>query len=281
MESTKQAGNIKPVKKLTKKDVVKAFWLWTFFSHANYNYERLQATAMVNCLAPIIKKLYGDDPEEFKAAIKRHMEFFNTEPHFGGVIHGIVIAMEEKRANGAPISDDMINGLKTGLMGPFAGIGDTLWQGTLTPILLSFGISLGSQGNLMGPILYSVLIVGIMLTLAYNIWMQGYERGKEGIEKILKGNLLKTVMTLATTMGAIVLGALAASFVSLSTWVQVKMGSGVLSIQKGVLDKLLLNLLPLIITLLSLKLLNKKFKATTVLVILIAISTIGGLLGIW
>ena len=120
-----------------------------------------------------------------------------------------------------------------------------------------------------------------MLTLAYNIWMQGYERGKEGIEKILKGNLLKTVMTLATTMGAIVLGALAASFVSLSTWVQVKMGSGVLSIQKGVLDKLLLNLLPLIITLLSLKLLNKKFKATTVLVILIAISTIGGLLGIW
>ena len=100
-------------------------------------------------MAPIIEKLYGDDPEEYKAALERHMEFYNTEPHFGGVINGMVIAMEEQRANGAEISDEAINGIKTGLMGPFAGIGDTLWQGTLTPILLSIGISLSAGGSLL------------------------------------------------------------------------------------------------------------------------------------
>ena len=131
------------VKKLSKKEIVLAFWRWTFFSHANYNYERLEATGVVHSFRHIIKKLYGDDPEQYKECLKRHMQFFNTEPHFGGVILGIVLAMEEERANGAPSTDEAINSVKTGLMGPFAGIGDTLWQGTLTPILLAFGISLG------------------------------------------------------------------------------------------------------------------------------------------
>ena len=161
-------------KKLSKKDVVKAFWRWTFFSHANYNYERLEATGLVHAFKHVIKKLYGDDEEEYKACIKRHMQFFNTEPHIGGVIPGIVLAMEEERANGAPITDDAINGVKTGLMGPFAGIGDTLWQGTLTPILLAFGISLGSQGNLLGPLIYTLLMFGIMWPVAYFCWMKRF-----------------------------------------------------------------------------------------------------------
>ena len=171
---------------LSKKDVVRSFWRWTFFSHANYNYERLAGTGFCHAMAPIIEKLYKDNPEEYKAAVQRHMVFYNTEPHFGGVINGMVIAMEEERANGAEISDEAINGIKTGLMGPFAGIGDTLWQGTLTPILLSIGISLASNGSLAGPIVYTILMMGIMLGLAYFVWMRGYTAGKEGLQKILE-----------------------------------------------------------------------------------------------
>src|SRR5699024_12019713 len=111
------------------------------------------------------------------------MQFFNTEPHIGGVIPGIVLAMEEERANGAPITDDAINGVKTGLMGPFAGIGDTLWQGTLTPILLAFGISLGSQGNLLGPLIYTLLVFGVMWPVAYFCWIKGLDFGKEVMKK--------------------------------------------------------------------------------------------------
>ncbi|MCR1898275.1 PTS system mannose/fructose/sorbose family transporter subunit IID [Irregularibacter muris] len=253
-------------KKLTKRDVVKAFWKWTFFSHANYNYERLEATGVVQSMSHVIKKLYGDEPEEYKACIKRHMLFYNTEPHFGGIINGMVIAMEEERANGAPITDDVINGIKTGLMGPFAGIGDTLWQGTLTPILLAFGISLGIQGNLMGPLIYTLLMFGIMLPIAYFMWMKGYELGQSGIQSVLNGDLLRTVITGASAMGAMVLGALSASFVSVSSPLVIKIGEVQLNLQADILDKLLLNLLPLTITLGTLYLLkNKQFKSTTVL----------------
>lgn len=267
-------------KTLTKKEVTKAFWRWTFFSHANYNYERLEATGLVHAYKPIINKLYGDDPEEYKACIKRHMQFFNTEPHIGGVIPGIVIAMEEERANGAPITDEAINGVKTGLMGPFAGIGDTLWQGTLTPILLAFGISLGSQGNLLGPLVYALLMFGIMFPVAYICWMKGYELGKDGIEKILGGNQLQMLITGASAMGAIVLGALSSQFVSVNCAAVIKFGALEMNVQETVFDALFKGILPLAVTLFTLYLLkNRKMKATTVMLILIAIGLVGGAIG--
>ena len=268
-------------KKLDKKDIVNAFWRWTFFSHANYNYERLEATGLVHSYKHVIKKLYGDDPEEYKACILRHMQFFNTEPHIGGVIPGIVLAMEEQRANGAPITDEAINGVKTGLMGPFAGIGDTLWQGTLTPILLAFGISLGAQGNLLGPIAYTTLMFGIMFPVAYICWMQGYKLGAEGVQQVLAGNMLQKIITGASAMGAMVLGALSAQFITTTCPVVITIGEMQLSIQDTVLDALFKGLLPLIITLATLWMLkDRKMKSTTVMAILIIIGIIGGGLGI-
>lgn len=269
------------IKKLDKKEVVNAFWRWTFFSHANYNYERLEATGLVHAFKPIVKKLYGDNPEEYKNFLLRHMQFFNTEPHIGGLIPGIVIAMEEERANGAPITDDAIAGVKTGLMGPFAGIGDTLWQGTLTPILLALGISLGAQGNLMGPILYTILMFGIMFPVAYICWMKGYELGKVGIEKILGGNQLQMLITGASAMGAIVMGAMSSQFVVAKSALVLTMGDVVFNVQTQLLDAIFTGILPLGITLLTLFLLkNKKMKSTTVMGILLLIGLIGGITGI-
>ena len=269
------------IKKLDKKEVVSAFWRWTFFSHANYNYERLEATGLVHAFKPIVKKLYGDNPEEYKKFLLRHMQFFNTEPHIGGLIPGIVLAMEEERANGAPITDDAINGVKTGLMGPFAGIGDTLWQGTLTPILLALGLSLGAQGNLLGPIVYTVLMFGIMFPVAYICWMKGYELGKVGIEKILGGNQLQMLITGASAMGAIVMGAMSSQFVVVKSALVLHMGDVVFDVQTQLLDAIFTGLLPLGVTLLTLFLLkNKKMKSTTVMGILILIGLIGGITGI-
>ena len=266
---------------LKKSDVVKSFWLWVFFAVSNYNYERLMANAFVHALSPVLKKLYGHDKEELKQALERHLVFYNTEPHFGSIIGGMTVAMEEQRAQGKPISDQMINSLKTGLMGPVAGIGDTLWQGTLIPITVSFGISFGATGNLIGPLFYATVMPGIMLFLAYNLWMKGYLLGREGVQKLLAGNMLQKVMSTAQTMGGIVLGGLAASFVSLSSPLALKLGETALSVQKDVLDKLLLGLLPLGITFLTLFLLNKKMKSTTVLLILTIIAAVGAAIGIF
>lgn len=268
-------------KKLTKKEIKKSFWRWTFFSHSNYNYERMQSSGFLYSMMPVLNKLYGKNTEELRESYQRHLEFFNTEPHFGGIIGGLTIALEEEKAAGAPITGDSINSIKTGLMGPLAGIGDTLWQGTLVPILLSIAISIGAEGNLFGPIFYIVAMFTIMLGIAYYLWMQGYNYGKEGIQKLMSGDLLKKVMLGAKVMGGIVIGALTANYVTLTTKAVFKFGDLKLNIQTDILDKLLKGMLPLAVTMLALFLLNKKMKSTTVLLILVSISIVGAVIGIF
>jgi mannose PTS system EIID component len=251
-----------PGPKLERSDVQRAFWLWTFFSHANYNYERLQGTAFAQAMTPIIRKLYKD-PEDIKAALKRHLVFFNTEPNVGGIIHGTVIAMEEQRANGADIDDDAINSVKSGLMGPMAGIGDAIDQGTITPILLSIGIGLAAAGNALGPVLYFVLEVGIMTALAYFMWMQGYDRGREGVTSILRSGLLDRVLSGAGVLGNMVMGALTFQFVNiyltLSWHIDVGGGqSSLFDVQRDLLNAIMPGLLPLGFTLLTWYLITRR-----------------------
>ena len=267
---------------LSRSDVRRSFWLWTFFSHANYNYERLQGTAFAHAMTPIIRKLYKD-PEEVKAALKRHLVFFNTEPNVGGVIHGAVIAMEEQRANGAPIDDDDINSVKSGLMGPMAGIGDSITQGTITTILISIGIGIAAAGNPLGSILYLVLEVGIMLALAYFMWMQGYDRGREGITSILRSGIMDRVLTGASVLGNMVMGALTFQFVNIYltlSW-NIDVGNGqtkLFDVNRDLLSAIMPGLLPLGFTLLVWYLLaRRRVSAITLLVVIIVIAMVAAL----
>lgn len=271
---------MEPETKLDRSDVRRAFWLWTFFSHANYNYERLQGTAFAQAMTPIIRKLYKD-PDEIKAALKRHLVFFNTEPNIGGIIHGAVIAMEEQRANGAPIDDDDINSVKTGLMGPLAGVGDSITQGTITPILLSIGISLAAAGNPIGSVLYLVLEVGIMLALAYFFWFQGYDRGRAGVTELLKSGTLDRALAGAGVLGNMVMGALTYQFVKVFvTWnVGIDVGGGQVKnfdVTKDLLNSIMPGILPLVFTLLTWYLIaRRRVSPIWLLVAFIVIAMVG------
>jgi PTS system mannose-specific IID component len=242
---------------LERKDVFRSWLTWLFFSHANYNYERLQAAGFVHSMTPIIRKLYSD-PEDIKAALQRHLVFFNTQPDVGGVIHGIVIAMEEERASGADVSDEAINGVKTGLMGPLAGIGDTLQQGTVIPIFLAIGISLGKTGNLLGPLLYLVAVGGIFWAFGWYVWLQGYLRGRVALTSFLQSGILQEFITGASILGLVVMGALTVQFVTLTTPLVLNLGGSSLALQSQVLNQFAPALLPLGVTLLYWYLLQKK-----------------------
>ena len=266
--------------KLDRRDVRRAFWLWTFFSHANYNYERLQGTAFAHAMTPIIRKLYKD-PEEIKAALKRHLVFFNTEPNVGGVIHGAVIAMEEQRANGADIDDDAINSVKSGLMGPLAGVGDTIDQGTITPILLSLGIGIAAgsaapgDGNPIGALIYLVAEVAVMTALAYFFWFQGYDRGREGVTSLLRSGALDRLVTGAGALGNLVLGALAFQFVHVFVTVSLIVGDGHFELAK-LLAQIMPGILPLLFTLLTWYLLTRRrVSAIWLLVVYLVVAMVG------
>ncbi len=269
----------KPEKQLTKKDLRKAFWTWQFFSHANYNYERLQAGAFAHAMGPIIKKLY-DTKEDTVAALKRHLVFFNTAPNWGAVIHGIVIAMEEKRANGAEISDEAINSVKTGLMGPLAGLGDTLTQGTIIPLLLAIGISFGVEGSVFGPLFFLIVCPAVLVSIAYTMWMRGYYSGKDAVESMLSSGRLNEIISAAGILGCAVIGALIGQFVTFSTVFVVNVGQTAINLQADVFDPIMPKLLPLLLTVGLYKLLDRGKSPTFLMVAIIVVSFIGTFLGI-
>ena len=275
-------NGVKQEKRITNKDLMKVWWRWVFFQEASVSYERLQAPGFFYAISPVLVKLYGDNPEELTAACKRHMQFYNSEPYCGLAIHGITLALEEERANGAPISDEAINSLKTGLMGPLAGLGDSVRAGTIAPIVTAFCISIGQTGNLIAPFLLEGILVAIVWPFAIWLLKKSYHTGKEGIQEIFSSGKLNWITTMTSTLGGITLGALAASYVTLSSPLEFVLGKGSkIALQADVLDVILKNILPLSMVLLSVYLLNKKVSAVKIILILAAVCALGVLIGIF
>ena len=275
-------NEVKQEKRITNKDLMKVWWRWVFFQEASVSYERLQAPGFFYAISPVLVKLYGDNPEELTAACKRHMQFYNSEPYCGLAIHGITLALEEERANGAPISDEAINSLKTGLMGPLAGLGDSVRAGTIAPIVTAFCISIGQTGNLIAPFLLEGILVAIVWPFAIWLLKKSYHTGKEGIQEIFSSGKLNWITTMTSTLGGITLGALAASYVTLSSPLEFVLGKGSkIALQADVLDVILKNILPLSMVLRSVYLLNKKVSAVKIILILAAVCALGVLIGIF
>lgn len=277
-----------PQRLLTRGDIFQSWLRWLFFSHANYNWERYQGTGFAHAMTPIIKKLYKA-PEDIKAALKRHLVFFNTEPDLGGVIHGMVIAMEEQRAAGnAEIDDETINNVKMGLMGPLAGLGDTLKQGVWFTIWLTIGIGIalsadGSASGILGPIVY--LVAAGLYTWGFGWWVyyQGYIQGQALVTSLMRTGLLDDVRIGASVLGAVLLGALGASPIINATvatginWtVTINAPEGptqkTFELQSLLFDALLPKLLPLVTILLIVWLLRRKTSPVTVIVYLFGIA---------
>lgn len=280
MEETNK--ELKQKKQITNKDLMRVWWRWVFFQEASVSYERLQAPGFFYAISPVLVKLYGDNPEELTAACKRHMQFYNSEPYCGLAIHVITLALEEERANGAPITDEAINSLKTGLMGPLAGLGDSVRAGTIAPIVTAFCISIGQTGNLIAPFLLEGILVAIVWPFAIWLLKKSYHTGKEGIQEIFSSGKLNWITTMTSTLGGITLGALAASYVTLTSPLEFVLGKGSkIALQADVLDVILKNILPLSMVLLSVYLLNKKVSAVKIILILAAVSAAGVLIGLF
>jgi mannose/fructose/N-acetylgalactosamine-specific phosphotransferase system component IID/mannose/fructose/N-acetylgalactosamine-specific phosphotransferase system component IIC len=266
--------------KLEKKDIQKSYWLWQFFSHANYNYERMQGTAFAMAMSPILEKLYTKQ-EELAQALQRHLVFFNTDPNIGSLIHGATIAMEEQRAAGADIDDDAINSFKTGLMGPLAGVGDSMVQGIIIPLVVAIGISISLTGNVLGSLLVLIGLPIILMCIAYNSWMRGYTLGGNAISSLLAGGRMKTWLGAAGILGTTVMGALIPSTVSFRTTIAFTVGEAPFNLQTGLFDSILPGLLPLALTIFCYWLTLKRVKTWQILIGTAIVGFIGGALHIF
>lgn len=199
--------------KLSKKDRMSVAWRHQFLQ-GSWNYERMQNGGWCYSIIPAIKKLYSNEGDRI-AALKRHMEFYNTHPYVSAPVMGVTLALEEERANGSEINDQAIQGVKVGMMGPLAGIGDPVFWFTLRPILGALGASLALSGSIMGPLLF--FFVWNMLRIGFLWYTQefGYKVGTS-IAKDLSGGILGKITQGASILGMFIIGSLVQRWVSIT-----------------------------------------------------------------
>ena len=191
--------------KLSKADR-RSVMLRSQFLQGSWNYERMQNGGWAYSLIPALKKLYPNK-DDASAALKRHLEFFNTHPYIAAPILGVTLALEEERANGAQIDDAAIQGVKVGMMGPLAGIGDPVFWFTVRPILGAIAASLATGGSVIAPLFF--FFVWNIVRVAFLWYTQefGYQKGSE-ITKELSGGILQTITKGASILGMFVMGIL-------------------------------------------------------------------------
>ena len=249
---------------LTKKDRLSVAWRHQFLQ-GSWNYERMQNGGWCYSIIPAIKKLYKD-PQDRADALKRHLEFYNTHPYVSAPVMGVTLALEEERANGAEINNQAIQGVKVGMMGPLAGVGDPVFWFTLRPILGALGASLALGGSIVGPLLFFGSLVQRWVSIsftpvvsrvtqsegAYIDWSQ-IKGGAEGI---------KSALSQYASLGATGLD-------------KIK----VTTLQQN-LDQLIPGLAALLLTLLCCWLLKKKVSPIVIIVALFIVGILARLAGI-
>ena len=229
---------------VTRKDVADSWVKFMVLGEITHSYERMISISFLSALGNCLKKIYGDNKEGFKRALQRHMVFFNTEGNWGGAIMGMTIAMEEQMVDRSEDEkDEAINGMKTSLMGPLAGIGDAIDWGTLKPIIQGIGLSVAITGNPLG--LLICLTFNVLLHfIGYKCWMFGYDFGVDAMTKLLSGDQFKKFTRAAAMLGMVMMGTLTASYCYLTTPLEIASGEALVSIQE-IIDGIVPGLLPL------------------------------------
>ncbi|HGN0867729.1 PTS system D-mannose-specific IID component (Man family) [Providencia alcalifaciens] len=268
-------------KRLTQSDI-RGVFLRSNLLQGSWNFERMQALGFCYSMVPVIRRLYPDNNDDRKQAIKRHLEFFNTHPYVAAPILGVTMAMEEERANGADIDDGAINGIKVGLMGPLAGVGDPIFWGTVRPVFAALGAGIAMTGSLLGPLLFFVLFNLVrLLTLYYGV-SYGYKKGIDIVQDI-GGGFLQKLTEGASILGLFVMGALVNKWTHVNIPLEVSriknQTTGVEDITtvQMILDQLMPGLVPLLLTFACMWLLRRKVNALWIIIGFFGL----GILGAW
>ena len=259
---------------LTKKDFNQINRRSLLFFQWGWNYERMQGSGYLYHILPQLRKIYGDDTPELKEAMKTHAQFFNTSNFFNTIITGIDIAMEEEQGIA---SKEAVKGMKVGLMGSFAAVGDSLFAALIPTIMGALAGNMAQQGIPLGALLWLIVTVGVVVFR----WKQLGYAYKEGVSLITTmQHRLETLTNAATLLGVFMVGALIATVIKVNFAWTPTIGKVTVNIQQNV-DMILPKLLPLAITLGVYWLLGRKhMNATRAIFIVLILSVLLSALGV-
>ena len=266
-------------KKLTKQDLVRTFILWETMTECCLSYERLMSLGFCHSMVPVINRLYGEDKEKRIEALRRHMLFFNTENNWVAFIPGLVCSMEEDLANGGNVDEDMIKTVKVGLMGPLAGIGDTITQGLVKTVSLAIAVDMTLKGSPLGPIVFILLYGAYLLAMGIFTFKQGYKVGRSVLSKITDKKIMAKITDLLSIVGLTIAGAMIANNVSITTPLQFTVSGSEVVIQE-LLDAILPCMLPAVAVLTVFSQLQKGVTVFKIMIAMFIVAIVCSLVGI-
>ena len=268
-------------KKLSKKALSKSFHNWYYGHLTCFSQEHMQTFGYLCAMLPLVEELYDNEDDKAKA-MNTYTAFFNTEPQLGSVIVGITAGLEEARASGQDdVDEETINGLRAGLMGPIAGIGDSLVVGTIIPILLGIAMGMSTGGSPLVAIFY-IIVWNLFAYFGMKfMYYKGYELGGKAVDFLIgaQGEALRDAIT---TLGGIVIGAVSATWVSVKTSLQLisaETGEAYVVLQDQ-LDAVFPGLLTTLFIIFCWFLMSKKqMSPIKVMLLLVVIAFVGVLVG--
>ncbi|MGL4590124.1 MAG: PTS system mannose/fructose/sorbose family transporter subunit IID [Mycoplasmatales bacterium] len=257
-------NKVEPNKVLDKKDLTMAAIRWEYGSQLAWSYSKMQAPGYLYSIYPALKKIYADDPEGLQNSLQMHLNFFNTNPMTGNVIVGITLGMEEV---GKKNTIEAIDGIKTGLMGPFAGIGDTIFGVIVTTIFGSIAAYMGLQGNFIGLLIWVVVLLAVIIYRIKSTHL-GYLGGTKLITEY--SDRLHQFTAAAIVLGLVVIGGLIPTIIRANLNESIVIGEVPINLQE-MANMILPNSVSLLIVLLCYKLLAMKWMNSTKLIFMIMI----------
>lgn len=257
------------VKQLSKKERNAAFRRWTFVAGLGWNYETQQAPSVAYAMARALRKIYPND-DDYIEAMDNHFKYFNITPQMGNVVLGATLAMEEKDGLKAT---DAVQNLKVSLMGPLSGVGDSIFWLLWPTIIGGIAGYMALQGNPTGAIVWT-LISAALYFVKMGLSKLGYSSGTKLITSF--SERLNIFTDAISVMGLMVVGTIVATVVKVYTPLKFSTGKVSLSVQTGVLDKIMPALLPAALAGLTYWLLGKKWwTPTKIILLLVVISLVG------
>ena len=275
MEATKMASNytnLTPAKALDKKTLNKMVWR-SLNLQGSFNYERMQANGWLYGILPGLLAIHGEGTEDLKLSMGHNLEFFNTHPFLVTFVMGIVLSLEQQKAD-----INTIRAVRVAAMGPLGGIGDAIFWFTLVPIAAGIGANMAIDGSIAGPIVFLALFNIVQFAVRFFLMHWSYKLGTSAISALTE--YAKEFTSAASLLGVFVVGALTSNYggTALSNNLTLENGTTIQSILDGVLPKMI----PLALTL-GLYFLMKKKKWTPVMCIgaLLVLGLVGAAIGIF
>lgn len=268
-----QYNNLTPAQPLDKKTLNKMVWR-SLNLQASFNYERMQAAGWLYCILPGLEKIHADNEEDLKISMAHNLEFFNTHPFLVTFVMGIVLSLEQQKAD-----INMIRAVRVAAMGPLGGIGDAIFWFTLVPITAGITANMAINGSLAGPILFLLIFNAVQFGVRFWLMNWSYKLGSKAIE-MLTANA-KEFTRAASMLGVFVVGALTSNYGGTTIALTIENGESPIVIQ-SILDGVLPKLIPLLITLGLYFLIKKKgWTPVKCIGLLLIIGLVGAFIGIF